>query len=335
MKRLLYILILFAFVVSCNKKEDPLINPEPEQNPGPEQEPEIDDSSFVGFNMYFLEDESLTGANVSNAIINELELKKPPFVTQGNIEKYDTSSHVIYLKEPVDFPELGISVNGRPFVVATDSVRHYIGVIWPGYSSSSYKGPIIDVMPRFYPHDIIKISTGRTPMEHDFRMNDTIIQTLKKYEVFHAGIDLLIDSVEIIENDSLNNHCRLQYTFTIKNNDELNLYVFDPLIMGEAHFNYYHNGVFLKTSQKIYQSTSGSQAPTENDNPLEWMIKLSSGESITRTVQKPGYPFIPKGTYECGFRFSGIFSLEKPDREKPDGSVWMGNRLAQSSATIN
>ncbi|MCG6188229.1 hypothetical protein [Maribellus maritimus] len=331
MKRLLHLLFLFSMFISCNEKNDQLINTEPE----PELEAEVVDSSYVGFNMYFLKDESLTGADVSNADINKLELLKPPFVAQGNIELYDTSVHAIYLNKSVDFPELGISVYGRPFVVAIDSVRHYTGVIWPGYSSTSYKGPVIDVMPRLYPHDIIKISTGRIPMEHDFRMNDTIIQTLRNYEIFHAGIDCSIDSVKIIENDSINNRCKLRYTFTIKNNDELNLYVFDPLIMGEAHFHYYHNGVFLRTTEKIYQSTSGSQAPAESDNPLDWMIRLNSGETITRTVQKSGYPFIPKGTYECGFRFSGIFSLKKPDREKPDGRVWMGDRLAKSSAIIN
>lgn len=330
MNRLLYILVLFLIFLSCDKNEDPFNKPVPE--PHPEHET---DSSYTGFNMYFLKDENLTGSDVSNTNMNELELLKPPFVTQGNIEKYDTSSHVIYLKESVALPESEAHFLGKPFVVATDSTRHYIGVLWPMISSASYCGPVIDVGPRFYPNDIIKISTGRIPMDHDFRMNETIIQTLKRYEVFHAGIDCSIDSVEIIENDSLNNRCKLRYTFTIKNNDELNLYVFDPLIMGEAHFHYYHNGVFLRTTEKIYQSTSGSKAPAENDNPLDWMIKLNSGESITRTVQKSGYPFIPKGTYECGFRFSGIFSLGKSEREKPDGRVWMGDKLAKSSATIN
>ena len=328
MKNFLYTLIVFTTLIACNN--EPLDVPEDE-----EQEMEPDDSSYVGYNMYFLEDESLTGSDVTNANINELELQKPPFVTQGNIQYYDTSCHVIYLYESVELPEMGVHVLGKPFVVTTDSFRHYVGVIWPMYSSSSYRGPVIDVMPRFYPKDIVKISMGRAqPPGPDFRLNDTITETLKDYDVFHAGITCTIDTVEIIENDSENNRCKLKYTFTIKNNDEFNLYVFDPLIMGDSHFHYYHNGVYFRTPESIYQSASGSQAPGEDDDPLTWMIKLNSGDSVTRSVIKGGYPFIPDGTYECGFRFSGLNSTGKSSREKPDGKVWIGEVHSKRLITL-
>lgn len=328
MKNFLYTLFLFTTLIACNN--EPIDIPEEE-----EPETEIDDSTYVGFNMYFLEDESLNGSDVSNADINDVELQKPPFVTQGNIQYYDTSSHMIHLFESVELPEMEAHVLGKPFVVATDSFRHYVGVIWPMHSSSSYRGPLIDVMPRFYPKDIVKISMGRAqPQGPDFRLNDTIVEVLKDYDVFHAGISCTIDTVEIIENDSASNHCKLSYTYTIKNNDEFNLYVFDPLVMGDSHFHYYHNGVYLRTSENIYQSTSGSQAPGENEDPLNWLIKLESGDFMTRTVQKRGYPFIPNGTYECGFRFSGLNSTGKSSREKSDGKVWIGEIHTKRLITI-
>jgi len=49
-----------------------------------------------------------------------------------------------------------VSVSGKPFVVVTDSIRHYFGAVWPMISSGNFDGPIIDVGPRFYPLDIIK-----------------------------------------------------------------------------------------------------------------------------------------------------------------------------------
>ena len=331
MNRLLYILFLFTTLISCSKKDNPFTEPENEEK----KESEIIDSSYVGYNMYFLKNENLTGSEVTNTNINEFELQKPPFVTQENIQYYDTSSHVIQLFESIELPEMGVPVLGKPFVVATDSFRHYVGVIWPMYSSSSYHGPVIDVMPRFYPKDIVKISMGRAqPPAPDFRLNDTIIETLKNYDVFHAGITCKIDTVEIIENDSETNHCKLRYTFTIKNNDEFRLYVFDPLIMGDSLFHYYHNGVYFRTPENIYQSISGSQAPGEDDNPLNWLIKIDNGESVTRTVVKGGYPFIPDGTYECGFRLSGLNSIGKSNREKPDGRVWIGEVHSKRLITL-
>ncbi len=326
-------LILFFFILaSCNKKEFPAIGPEPEQ----EQDTTFDESSFVGFNMYFLKDKKLTGSDVSNNNINELELQYPPFVNHTNIEFYDTSAHIIYLYDSVTLPEMGVSVFGKPFVVTTDSIRHYVGVIWPGYSSASYRGPVIEVVPRFYPNDIVRISMGRAyPPAPDLRLNETILKTLKDYYIFHAGIHCSLDSVKILENDSLTNHCKLSYTFTVKNNDVFNLYVFDPLIMGDAHFHYYTNGIFFRAPGNIYQSTRGAQAPGAGENPLDWMIKINSGDSITRTVQKSGYPFIPKGSYDGGFSFNGTFNLGKSSREKPDGRVWMGKIEAKRSITIN
>lgn len=153
MKHLVYILLLLAALVSCINEDDSFNKNKEEKE---QEEPEIIDSSYIGYNMYFLENENLTGSDVTNADIDDLELQKPPFVAQGNIQYYDTSSHVIYLFEPVELPEMGVHVLGKPFIVATDSFRHYVGVIWPMYSSSSYPGPVIDVMPRFYPKDIVK-----------------------------------------------------------------------------------------------------------------------------------------------------------------------------------
>lgn len=58
MKYLPLIPFLFIFLLSCNKPEEPFVEPKPE--------PEVIDSTYAGFNMYYLKDEKLTGTDVAD-----------------------------------------------------------------------------------------------------------------------------------------------------------------------------------------------------------------------------------------------------------------------------
>lgn len=332
MKHLVYILLLLAALVSCINEDDSFNKNKEEKE---QEEPEIIDSSYIGYNMYFLENENLTGSDVTNADIDDLELQKPPFVAQGNIQYYDTSSHVIYLFEPVELPEMGVHVLGKPFIVATDSFRHYVGVIWPMYSSSSYPGPVIDVMPRFYPKDIVKISMGRAhPSGPDFRLNDTITETLKDYDVFHAGISLTIESIAILKNDSVNNDCTISYTIKLVNNDNDNLYVMAPSKMGNVFF-WYNNSLSFAKDYTYYESRIGGTKPDEGVDKLSWVTKIVSKDSVSWTLEREKYPYIPPGEYQCSFTYWGLNSSTKAFREQPDGRIWMGKITAECSITVD
>jgi hypothetical protein len=230
-------------------------------------------------------------------------------------------------------PGMKVSVFGKPFVVVTDSIRHYLGAIWPMYSSAKNMVPIIDDTPRFYPNDIIKISMGRYTGS-DTRLNDTIIQTLKNYNVYHAGISFNIDSVAILKNDSLNNNCTISFSIKLINYDDLNLYVFDPEKMDDI-FYYYHNGLYFRDDNKYYESKIGGKKPEDGADKLGWLTKINSGDSITWTLQKAGYPYIPRGKYKYSFTFSGLNSINKSVRERPDGLIWVGKLTASDSIHIN
>jgi hypothetical protein len=329
MKSILIYLFLLLFLFSCNKNGDPIIEPIPD----PEPDIEETDSIYAGFNIYFLKDENIVAQDLYNSNLTELELENRPFLTQGDIEFYDASVHTIQLYKQITIPDM-VSVSGKPFVVVTDTIRHYFGAVWPMYSSGNFDGPIIDVAPRFYPLDIVKIALHNSYSGEDKRFNDTIQQVLSDYEVLHAGISCILDSIILLENDSINNKCRLNFTYTVKNNDELSLYVFDPLKMESGYFHYYHNGAYLRNDFKIYESTSGGKAPTEGTDELSMMTKLNCGESITRTIEKSGYPFIPNGKYECGFRFSSPYRIAKSKRIQPDGRVWIGTISTTDSVSI-
>lgn len=330
MKYLPYIIIFFL-LASCDKKDEPYIEPDPEQKQ--DTDTLVIDSSYIGLNMYFLKDENLTGSDVSNADINDLELQKPPFVSQGNIQMYDTSVNIIYLNESISIPDM-VSVFGKPFVVATDTFRQYIGVLWPMFSSGVYSGPVIDVAPKFYSNDVVKLSMGRArPPAPDPRLNDTIIQILKDYNVFHSGISFSIDSVAILENDSVKNECAITFTIKVVNNDELNFYVFDPTKMGDV-FYWYHNSLGLTKDYKTYYSRNGGVKPDDDVDKLSWFTKIESKDSVLWTLEKKGYPYIPPGDYECSFTYSGFNTSSKSFREQPDGRIWMGKLGAKYSITI-
>jgi hypothetical protein len=283
--------------------------------------------------MYFLKDDNITAQDLYGTDLTQLELEDQPFISQGNIELYDASVHTIQLYKQVDIPEM-VSVFGKPFIVSTDTIRHYFGAVWPMYSSGNFDGPIIDVAPRFYPNDIVKISMHRSYSSTDNRFNDTIIQTLEDYGVLHKGISCSIDSVVLVKNDSINNTCKLTYKYTITNNDALNLYVFDPLKMPVGLFHYHHNGVYFISESKVYESTSGAQAPEEGADEIEWLIRLGSKQSVARTIEKSGYPYIPKGKYKCGLRFASPYTIAKSKRLLSDGRVWIGEISVNDSIYI-
>ena len=318
-------LFLFSILLfSCNSKDDPF---EELDSIIEEAKTHNTDSMKSGFNIYYLEDENMTLSNITNTDLYELDLEDQPFITQNNIELYDTSAHIIQLFEDVKLPK----DSNKLFVVATDSVRHYYGVVWSVSSSNFHRMVVgIEAKPRFYSDDIIRLSLSGSGPVVDCRLNDEIIQTLQDYNVFHSGISCSIDSVRIIENDSVNNNCRLSYTYTIKNNDVLNLYMFDPLKMGEGLFHYYNNGVHLIGDNKVYRSYEGAQAPEEGVDELNWLIKIDSNESITRTLQKSGYPNIPIGNYNCGFGFYSLYKIEREKRKLHDGRIWIGKIYTKS-----
>ncbi len=329
MKIFLIYFLLLGLLFSCTK--EPNLDVEPIQEP-PEV-PEPPDSNYVGFNMYFLKDDEITAQDLYDADLYTLELEDHPFLTQSDIEIYDTSIHALHLYNSMELPEM-VWVLGKPFVVLTDTIRHYYGALWPMYSSSSFYGYVIDVYPRFYPNDIVKISRHFQFKGSDNRMNRTITDVLTNYEVLHQGISFVIDTIELIDNDSTLNRCKVKFKYTITNNDDINLYVFDPLKMPEGLFNWFHNGIYFRGNSKIYKNTSGGIAPAVGTSEIDWLIKIKNKQSITRIIEKSGYRYIPKGKYECGFRFSSPIRIAKSKRVQPDGRVWIGDLPVTDSIIV-
>lgn len=316
------IIILLAGTLSCSKEDDQY-------------------KIYDGFNIFLLKDENMTVNKASEQEISKLELQIRPWVSSDDIEYYDYSTHILYLNHELiisDNTAWDISVYGKPFVVIVNGERQYLGAIWPGFSSSIFFGPVINVAPRVYPDDIIHISFEQYSFQQsqDLRENDEIRYALINTSKYHAGIECTVDTIEIIDNNQENNTCTLKYTYTIRNDDIFNLFIFDPDKMGSGLFHYFTNGVYLRNENNLYQSTTGHTSPDPwNSWELNWLSLILSGDSITKTLIKTGYPFIPSGSYDCYFRFPTLsHQLSKEERILPDGRIWIGKLHVMKSFDI-
>lgn len=310
------VIILLVGTLSCSKEDDQY-------------------KMYDGFNIFLLKDENVTAHKASEQELSSLELQVRPWVSSDDIEYYDYSTHVIYLKNELKIYDtiIDISVFGKPFVVIANGERQYLGAIWPNFSSSWFSGPVINVAPRFYPDDIIHISYFRylSQQSQDPRENDEIRDALISTSKYHAGLECTFDTIEILDNNQENNTCTLKYTYTIKNNDIFNLFIFDPDKMGIGLFHYFTNGLFLSNENNSYGSISGHTSP-DNSWELSWLSLILSGDS-TKTVITTDYPFIPSGSYDCSFGFPGL-SLIKEERVLPNGRIWIGVLYVKKSFDI-
>jgi len=157
------------------------------------------------------------------------------------------------------------------------------------------------------------------------RTDARIKEALIAGEVYHAGIDVDLINVEIIDNADTST---VRYSFIIKNNDTDALYVADPNLMGTNLFHYYTNGVEFRDSDNHYYysryKTTSSPEPHDSWEP-DWFVKIESGASISRIVVLKRYPHFPSDTYNCYFKYGGPSGIELDDRIISDGRYWIGS----------
>ena len=114
-----------------------------------------------GVNIYFLTDKNINAVKALEQPLSTLVLKDTAWISSADIERYDWSSHLIYLKKKKQLSFEGISVFGKPFVVTANDERCYLGALWVPYSSYLPSCPIIMVGPGFngfHASDILHLS---------------------------------------------------------------------------------------------------------------------------------------------------------------------------------
>ncbi len=267
-----------------------------------------------------------------------------PLITPYDIDYYDHSTHMIYLKQdhPLNTnPENYSSVSGVQFTVKALNEDIYTGIIRPSYSCSLSAGPTIEIMPSFHSSDIIAIgmiffcdSLGKHCTE-DPRNDPRIIEALKKYDQYHEGLHCCINTIKVKSRSG--DRAQLEFTFTIYNVDDFNYYILDPDKMGIGVFHYFTNGLFISDKEnRITYSYQGEHVQPDpwNSWQTKWLTRLKSGDKITFRLLLDEYDYIPPGTYQASFAYPGLSHVDKEERIRNNGRIWLGGIRASKEIII-
>ncbi|MGD8782056.1 MAG: hypothetical protein PVH88_24220 [Ignavibacteria bacterium] len=316
MKLILFYLSI-VLVVACSENGEPLLP----ENQSPD------------FGIYFLKDSLLTGSQIKEIDIDSLELNDEPWLSEENIDFYDYSSHCIYLIEDksyfFDIQNGNFTFDhhliNKPFVVIAESERCYVGTFHSILLSSLPIGPYIDELDiNYYPSDILHISENRIG-NVDNRCNSKLQETLIKNNKYHAGLEIELKSLKIIENSDTST---IEYSMKISNNDNDDLLVIDSDKIGSKLFHYFTNGpvlIELTSSTSYFSQYKEVITPEENDIfNEEWYTLIKSKQSIERTIQLKGYPHFLNGTYDCNMNFANPKTISKDNRFIDGNRIWIG-----------
>ena len=246
-------------------------------------------------------------------------------LNQNDIEYYDYSAHLIYMKNNKSFAE---EIEGiGDFKVFANKTEVYTGRIFPGYSSYLPSGPVICTHPSGYgdyitPINFIRIIDTSGNFLPDPREDERIVKALKKYNQFHAGLSCEIKSVQYLS--AYNVKVELKLT----NNDPFKYYFLDPDKTGMDLFHYFTNGLYFRDfeSHETYTHKVQHIKPEPwNSWKKEWLSIINGNESKTIAIVYDTFEELPHGQYKATFQYPGLtYQVEKKDVQQANGQIWLG-----------
>jgi len=298
-----------------------------------------------GVNFYLLKDQEMDFETARKMPLADLVLQDKPWIASEDIQRYDWSSHCVYLKKDVSIAWNRINLRGTPFVVVADGQRCYVGALWSMISSFAPMGNAVlinGVGGISGQKDLVALdlmsALRRGERRVDVRDDPRMAKALRRQGQFHAGLQCSLDKVRV---EYKKDTCSVIYTYTVRNADEDDLYVLDPQRIDPVFFHDFQNGV--RGREVDDNVTFGWPNPRKGAPPpkpwakvdLAWFSRLRKGESMTRTVTMDDLPRIPPGKYECTFSFgSPNFGhgftgyISKAERQLKDGRIWLGRITA-------
>lgn len=253
----------------------------------------------------------------------------------NDFEYYDYSTHLIYLKDNKSF--VNDIENIGEFKVFADKEEIYSGQTFPGYSSFLPSGPVIGTHPPSYNDNIVSIgfilfldTLGN--FLPDPREDERIVDALKKYNQFHAGLSCEIKSVQYLSSNNV------KVELLLENNDSFNYYYLDPDKTGVGLFHYFTNGLFIRDfdSYEIYSHKIETvSADPWNTWEKDWLSIINGNESKVITIIYDNFEDVPKGKYKATFEFPGLsFQVDKRDIIQDSGQIWLGELKMRKEITI-
>ncbi len=306
----LVVLCCIVLLVGCSRDKNPMGASEAEA---------------LGF--YFFQNDSITIYNVDEN--QDAALQAEPWLSGTDIEFFDFSSHVIYLKSGISaiFPEyengfeLFRAMPLKPFWVVAEGERCYIGAFHTAASSFSPQFPYFDEMAfHRFPNDVLALN--KAWQDPDARDNATVREALIRAGLYHAGIAVNIENIQLVENGET---ATIGYDLVIHNKDEDDLLIFDHDKCGGSIFNYYTNGPTFWDEDNQRHNRAQRRPVTEVDSwQPQWFTRLNIGETKRWTITLSGYDKFEHGTYNCSFTFTHPAAISREQRVVDNARYWMG-----------
>jgi len=248
------------------------------------------------------------------------------------IDYYDYSAHLVYLKDEISFTEdiVGSGVNA---VYAGGDIIYRLANM-NAYDSYMPAGPLIWNQ-SFYNDYVMQIDLLRmldADNQDDPREDPRIMEALLKYDQFHEGLACEITGVSSSETG----HALLE--LELKNEDSFDYLYLDPDKMSMAVFHYFTNGLFLRNSSDNYfthEIEIRHPDPWDSWDPA-WLSVIESGETVNLTLEYLEFEEFPPGNYTAYFRFPGLSGqVDKGELIQAGGRIWLGDLDVSFSLTLD
>ncbi len=237
----------------------------------------------------------------------------------SDFELYDSSTHIFYLKNYR--PEL-FTENNDKFSILADGETVYQGTIVAPYSCSIPPGPFIFALGSFGQNYFFKIESWFPSNSQDLRNDLRLINSLEKHGLFHSGLKVTIDTLEI-------ENTQLKFKFTVTNTDVSNLLIFDLDKMDANLFHYFTNGLSLFDSEhnQIFESTIPYASPgSYRAWSITWLSVIKSGVSRQFIINYPLDTSLSPGAYHASFEFPGLyFQITHDQLYQNSDRIWLGD----------
>jgi hypothetical protein len=243
----------------------------------------------------------------------KLEFLSGTVITENDLLYYDTSSHLFYLKNGLEEGALS------DFSVMVYGDTIYQGKIVSSLSSTipNYGYFISDGL--YLKNDIIEI---HTTLGQDNLLNDSrILDLFESRNKLRMGLSCWFQNISVTH--FCEHRSTVNWEITIKNNDEINYFILDPLKTGEQDFLTYTNGYPFFVGSPAIKIWTGNNPDYYNVDIDNFSI-LPKNEKVTYSFSVD-YHKIETGDYKVLSRFQGLRDREMLNIRQKSGDIWVGS----------
>jgi len=263
-----------------------------------------------------------------------LKMGDNSIVSTSDINFYDVSTHMIYLKNKL--PYLGLPYFNdfgyidRKISVHVGEDEIYECQFYVPVSSSEQFG--VRYSSFNHDDDIICISFSQySDAITDPRNDKRIIAALKKYKQYHEGLRCELKSYKY-------SNGKLVFNIVLYNPDTFNYYYLDPDKMGIGLFHYFTNGPIFRDFKNLkwytHQETVIHPEPWDSWK-YEWLSLIKSGQRKNISITYNRFDIIPPGKYSMYFEFPGLcYGISQKDLTLKDERIWMGWTCIEKEVSI-